>query len=156
MASNLGIFSVGLATYGAVTSASGAFFAQRSEAVTNELNASLTQANETIKQAAAGVEIEKLQEQKDAFTGAQVAKVAKSGMKLSGSPLKVIEDSIKNFNRDITMLRINASVSQASADQTSQVYNMQARYNRRLAYYSASSQLVSGLGNIGLQLYKGD
>lgn len=146
---------IALAAFGAISSASASYFEQRSIASTNEMNASLTRANETIKQAMMAVEVTKLEEAKESFIGAQVAKVAKSGFKFSGSVLKVVEESIKNFNRDISMLKINAAVSQAQATQTADIYGMQSSYAKRMAVASAANQIATGSANIGLQLYRG-
>ena len=148
-------FGVATQALGGVTQAIGAYQEQKALQSNSELNAALTRANERIRQASMAEDIRVTEEQGEAFVGTQVMKVAKSGLKLSGSPLAVIQKSIANIKRDISIMKINASISALQARQESDMQEAQSAYYGRMAWAKSLMSLSSSAASTGLQLYSG-
>jgi len=75
--------------------------------------------------------------------GEQVSIYASSGIKMTGSPIEVLADSLENAELDLAIDRYNSNVAQQSAESQAQMQRLEADRNKRLSHARASSTFLS-------------
>ena len=75
--------------------------------------------------------------------GTQVSLFANSGIKMSGSPIEVITDSLANAEMDIAIDRYNTEVAARGFESQAQMERFKAEQRERTARAKASSSFIS-------------
>ena len=91
--------------------------------------------------------------------GTQVATVGKSGVRLTGSPLDVIEDSIANAEMDIAIDKYNSEVSARGFETDARLEKVRAKQSATQSFLKAGGTFLSlaaeKIGSKGQQLGAG-
>lgn len=84
--------------------------------------------------------------------GEQTALYAKSGIKMTGSPLEVMLDSITNAELDISIDKYNSEVKARGFESSAAMAQWESKQKRNMSYFSAGKSLLSGAVEIGKAL----
>jgi len=79
----------------------------------------------------------------EANLGTQVALYAKSGIKMTGSPLDVMLDSLTNAEMDIAIDRYNSEVAARGYETEAQITRMEAKQRASLGYLKTGGTFLS-------------
>lgn len=131
-----------LGSLGGLVSGVGQFMSAREEVSAGDINATVYE-----QKAQAERERQKLLEvQKrkiiESEIGTQVSMFAKGGIKMTGSPIEVMMDSLTNANLDIAIDRYNSEVSARGFETDAQIEKYEARRRSALMYAEASSSFL--------------
>lgn len=110
-----------------------------------------TQYEDAAKQASAQGLFEETQirSQSREYLGASRATVGESGIQLQGSPIKVIEQSMANYETDALMARYNASLESRGLYGRAQAARIEGRNARTAGYIGAASKLLQAGADFG-------
>lgn len=84
--------------------------------------------------------------------GQQTAIYGKSGIKMTGSPLEVMLDSITNAELDISIDKYNSEVKAKGFESSAAMTQWESKQKRNMSYFSAGKSLLSGAVEIGRAL----
>lgn len=127
--------ALGLMASGTVTSAVGQSMSGKAAEKAAKFNAAQTKREADLRIESA---IARARQQ----TATNVTRVAKSGVRLTGSPLAVIAENEFRASRDREFIR-------DASDMRSQLFRMQGRSARIASGYGIASSVLSGAGQIG-------
>jgi hypothetical protein len=133
-----------VAAAGGVMGAAGAIYQGKAEAAAAEYNARLLklQASQIRQQAAS--------EEKRALVGARKvigemrANYGASGVTMEGSPIDIMEESIKNANTDAMNIRYQGEMNARSAEYEAKMERMKGNSAKNASYFSAAQSLGTG------------
>lgn len=106
------------------------FFDIESEINTNDFNSSMIRISKVYDDIASDVQTDRLDKQKDSIVGSQVAAFTASGVKLSGSPMEVILNTIQSFEKEIIFTEINAQIAKNQKEQRATILDIQSEMGK--------------------------
>jgi hypothetical protein len=131
------IAAAGVTTAGTIQSG-------RAQAKMAEYNAQVAEREAAI--AATGAEFEEAQFRRESkrLTATQRVRFAKSGVKPSGSPLLVMEDTAVETERNALAIRYGGSLEAARATSRASLERFGGRQAKKVSYYRAGGSLLTG------------
>jgi hypothetical protein len=109
-----------------------------------EYNAAVSRANAEAIRSVADLEIESQKKQEARFKGAQTAGYAKSGVKLTGSPIEVMIDSATEFKRNQAITDYNAKIGMMQATSQAKIYDVAGQLAKSEAGTKAALSRIEG------------
>ncbi len=134
---------------GGLLSATAQIAQGRREASLFEFNASVQRQQATLIQAKAKLDIERQRKQARSFIATQRATIGASGVRFSGSPLAVVEDTAAEFILDARIIDFNARVEVFNKLSGAQQSLAQAQIARDSSFIKAGATLLSILPAFG-------
>jgi hypothetical protein len=122
----------------------------RREAQIHEYNAAVYRQQAFLIGEKAKLDVERQRTQARKFKSAQVATVGASGVRLTGSPLEVIEDTAAEFILDQNITDFNARVDQWAALTNANLSLKKAQIARSSSFIKAGSSLLDMLPTLAL------
>ena len=112
-----------------------------------------TQRAETERKSQALLEYQKRKTIKSQI-GTQVALYGKSGIKMTGSPIDVMLDSLSNAFFDLAIDKYNSEVTARSFENEARIQEYEAQQRARVGYTKAGTSFLSTAANAAMSLSK--
>jgi len=122
---------------------------EAAEAV-SRLNATQAEQEAVVKTEAAKAETWRLSRQANAMEGEQAAAFGGSGFTLQGSPLEVMANTAREYERDILATGFGGQVGANQKLNEADIYRWQGRQQKQASLWGAGTTLLTGFGKLGL------
>ncbi len=114
------------------------------------LNATQAGQEAVAKTEAAKAETFRFSRQANAMEGEQAAAFGGSGFTLQGSPLEVMANTAREYERDILATGFGGQVSAVQKLNEADIYRWQGNQQKKASLWGAGTTLLTGFGNWGL------
>jgi len=131
-------------------SAGGQYMENQSKANASEYNARTAEWQARLVKQSSEFSMARIQRQKAKFLSTQQSLYAKAGVKLEGSPIKVMADSATEYELDKLTENYNAQVQMAALKSEAQASRTQASQYRFQASFQPAMTLLTGAANTGM------
>lgn len=135
-------FGSALSLLGGAFTAAGQIQESASVAAVEESNAAVATSEGIIAESTGKFEAKRIRKEKRIFTSEQEASFAKAGVKLTGSPLEVLEDTIATFEEDAILTEQNAQIEKSRLTSEAETKSRRAREIREAALPRAAATLL--------------
>jgi hypothetical protein len=133
-----------LAIAGGIMSATGAIAQGNAARAAGEYNAQLAEQNAVLAQQQAAEEERRFRVGANKRLGAMRAAYSASGVTMEGSPMDVMEESMRTSEIDALTIRQGGRASASAYQSEAQLARMGGRTRQQAGYLSASSELLRG------------
>lgn len=131
-------------------SAGGQYFEEKSKANAADYNARTAEWQARLVKQSSDFAMARIQRQKAKFLSTQQSLYAKAGVKMEGSPIKVMADSATEYELDKLTENYNAQVQMAALKSEAQASRTQAAQYRFQGAFQPAMTLLTGAANAGM------
>ena len=115
-----------------------------------KINAATLMEEGRAKRESAKYETLQLSKQRQQTIGSQIAGYGASGISMEGSPLEVMAETARNYERDIINMGYAGDVNATQLSNQAMISEWAGKQKKKAAWWGAGSELLTGLGAYGI------